>query len=805
MNEDWDEELDAPFIWDDGTVTTLRKVMGTKLPFEADESSPDYVSPFFDSPLYNGPKEFDHFTQRATSPISAHKGNGKYEYLYNFQGFSEVGEMIQNYKQYEIDPYQLTFLYESKVEGKSNFFGTFVLAKCGTKIKEYFKNIIVNLNVKGGILYHETLHNYKGMHGLAKTYSKLFQIDTKLKVSELDMQMLLTRELGIYDRYKVFFDLDEKLADWLKEGATALEEWKFKKEDYTPKNNTPEQPIFGKDFIKQAANIIDPFFPDELIQGFIQMHAKLLAKIADLIMPEDMRAFLQSIIDKVKLSIDKVQESMQLLANWSVEVLHLGKAFLMGVANGFISLIQTLLYIISFIIDSIYGFTEGFDNNKAINGEWYMKARSIMESMEDGMDWLSDNFTKIFDTVKHLIQTFDKEALAEFFHNLYNSVVNKVKALTKYDLAYFCGSAVFEIIIGVAITILTGGGAVAAKIAANTATKAELAAAQAAARLETSRAWLKLIGREAISTVTFGLYDFFKFITHLLDKFIEEGLKGFKSFLQFLRNLLTKSGDEVVEVVDDIKAGVKNKLDEISKEAEKLPLPEKVAYSTFIPPLTPLQQRWLNAATKLFYKDLKKVFLKYSDELFVKRQWHKARFINEISNEDLEELLAIRNLKKVFNNKNVAKLKLRVEVDGEIIDQDFFAIAGKNVNADGSSFTVEMNKYLTNWDMSDEQVRDMFFDNSLKVPRYHDSEHKMLDDVNEFILNLQARYGKHNVKVNSMHIKTLYEPCIICKKQILIYKNVHNIAEVSVSATKRNSRQYVQNNEHLKELINNIK
>ena len=73
------------------------------------------------------------------------------------------------------------------------------------------------------------------------------------------------------------------------------------------------------------------------------------------------------------------------------------------------------------------------------------------------------------------------------------------------------------------------------------------------------------------------------------------------------------------------------------------------------------------------------------------------------------------------------------------------------------------------------------------------------------ILNLQARYVKYNVKVNSMHIKTLFEPCIICKKQILIYKNVHNIAEVSVSATKRNSRQYVQNNEHLKELINNIK
>ena len=100
MNEDWDEELDAPFIWDDGTVTTLRKVMGTKLPFEADESSPDYVSPFFDSPLYTGPKEFDYFTQEATSLVTADIGNGKYEYVYDFMGFATVGEMIQNYKQY---------------------------------------------------------------------------------------------------------------------------------------------------------------------------------------------------------------------------------------------------------------------------------------------------------------------------------------------------------------------------------------------------------------------------------------------------------------------------------------------------------------------------------------------------------------------------------------------------------------------------------------------------------------------------------------------------------------------------------
>jgi hypothetical protein len=150
----------------------------------------------------------------------------------------------------------------------------------------------------------------------------------------------------------------------------------------------------------------------------------------------------------------------------------------------------------------------------------------------------------------------------------------------------------------------------------------------------------------------------------------------------------------------------------------------------------------------------------------------------------------------------VAKLKLEVEItNGEPIEQDFFAIAGDGVNAPGSSHNVSKQNYMENWEMNEAQVDDLFHDKAKNKARFHDSEHKMFDDVNEFILTLYAKYGKNNVKVVGMNIKTLYEPCVVCKKQILIYKEVHKITTVAVEATVLKGNEFVQNNIQLTDLL----
>lgn len=81
--------------------------------------------------------------------------------------------------------------------------------------------------------------------------------------------------------------------------------------------------------------------------------------------------------------------------------------------------------------------------------------------------------------------------------------------------------------------------------------------------------------------------------------------------------------------------------------------------------------------------------------------------------------------------------------------------------------------------------------------RLYDSEHNMFFQNDKDLQMYFTRYGKNNVEILETHIKTLYEPCPSCQKQLLIRKEMYKIKDIKVEAVRFNNQRYVQNNRNL--------
>lgn len=48
---------------------------------------------------------------------------------------------------------------------------------------------------------------------------------------------------------------------------------------------------------------------------------------------------------------------------------------------------------------------------------------------------------------------------------------------------------------------------------------------------------------------------------------------------------------------------------------------------------------------------------------------------------------------------------------------------------------------------------------------------------------------------------SLYEPCIVCKKQLAAYHKLHQIQNMSIAAVKKNKNEFVKDNYDLMEVL----
>ncbi len=219
-----------------------------------------------------------------------------------------------------------------------------------------------------------------------------------------------------------------------------------------------------------------------------------------------------------------------------------------------------------------------------------------------------------------------------------------------------------------------------------------------------------------------------------------------------------------------------------------------------IPLLGPAELKLYNNLLKVFFKPFKKLLLDYTDALIVAKKWKQLNPMKSLDRGVINELLEIRKLNKKGYNKNAAIVKAEVEVNGKIIDLEYKALAGDGVNGTGLCNNVNKDYVAKQLGMTVDDLMKHYqtTDEYNKiVARFHDSEHKIFSVFDDDLLRLAANHGENSVKVKSMNIKTLYEPCNSCKKQIIIRHEMYDKAKVSVEAASIGKGKYAEGNRDL--------
>ncbi|KQK27218.1 hypothetical protein AR438_03155 [Chryseobacterium aquaticum] len=258
-------------------------------------------------------------------------------------------------------------------------------------------------------------------------------------------------------------------------------------------------------------------------------------------------------------------------------------------------------------------------------------------------------------------------------------------------------------------------------------------------------------------------------------------------------------------------------LDEVKKDAEN---PETTNRQKKVETKKTIKTINLSKIENKFYSDYKNLLLKYSDKSLLMMRWRTINPMKSLGNKEIEELLFYRTLNPKAYNKNVAILYVELEVNGKNIVKEFKAIAGEtmkpqkkyltenlsnNINIDDFCNNVNIDKLSNILEISEESLKIDFFrakdiDGTLTT-RFHDSENKMFSALDEYILSLQKGKNKSIVKVKSIDINSLYEPCNSCKRQIVIRREIYGKPKVSVKAALLKKGKYVTGNRQLESLI----
>lgn len=286
----------------------------------------------------------------------------------------------------------------------------------------------------------------------------------------------------------------------------------------------------------------------------------------------------------------------------------------------------------------------------------------------------------------------------------------------------------------------------------------------------------------------------------------------------FLKDKLNKTAKELVDnpkLSDAAEDLVKN--GKIS-ELEKFKLYEEllIAYRQYIsdlkvlrivPELTnSIEKAFLKRLKRIFYQKYRVILFKLNEDRIIIERWRGLISNNSLDNLEIEELLELRKLKKSAFNKNTAILDVDLIVNDKKITLNYRAIAGKGQSAEGLVKSANQEDLIRQLELEDKNDLLSHFQ-ALDIQtgefknRFQDSEVKMLDTFDEELSIFNVKYGQENVKVLNMRLKTLYEPCMSCKKQILIRQEVYDIKSIDVKAVwNAKEDRFVQGNKGLQEL-----
>ncbi|WP_128330266.1 zincin-like metallopeptidase toxin domain-containing protein [Apibacter sp. HY039] len=483
-----------------------------------------YVSPFFE---ISKPEDGSYLL--LDKPISVFNNDSGKDYTYYpvYKPQENGSEVLSSFHKSDspLDNQMLLFCEETPSE-KSNLFGTFLIVKYGNA----FRTLIQDLksgnpeSIQNKITGGPRITNYNELIPIIHS----FLTDQQVSISQNRVRFAMDVAYRS-DRITLgdFFGGLEKGISYCTEGLnTFIENHKFTKEDYTPSKSEGEFSFENfveglYDFSKQTTKLLLP----EKIQNLIsQNFDRLVSGISQVswnLIPEEWKTLLRNVWNLVQQGANLIKKVTETGLRYAAEQMYMLRALLMGFVNGFLSLLQMVLIIAGWVVKKVLVT----DAHKQVTGEKIQEYQSYMEMVEDLYDILSKNAADLFSSVQSLVKDFSLDKLS----SVLKVFTDKLKGLTKYDYAYFTGSFMFEVVIGVLMALFTGGAS---------------AIAQSGQKFTK---FLNLIAREVLSTATMGIVDLLQLGKILIIKFVQACKKGWNGFQHFIEKLLHGKTDEIVK------------------------------------------------------------------------------------------------------------------------------------------------------------------------------------------------------------------------------------------------------------------
>ena len=192
----------------------------------------------------------------------------------------------------------------------------------------------------------------------------------------------------------------------------------------------------------------------------------------------DLLGFIGDLSQRVNSLFEEAGEDL-------LEALRIVNAVLCGFIDGLIDFVALIVKVLGLAIQALLGKTLGMDADKDASKSGKLAQMEKLEGFEDFFDLLSRNWTQFVQAARIFFAGLSWQRCKD----LLAAVTEKV---SRYGVAHFIGSCIFDIVLGVALAIVTGGGS---------------AMAQATTKAEKFLELLRIVGRETVSTVTMGVYD----------------------------------------------------------------------------------------------------------------------------------------------------------------------------------------------------------------------------------------------------------------------------------------------------------
>lgn len=499
------------------------------------DNSPEFRSKFHD--YRNTPLGYSYLTDDPVSVFAStgvdENGKKRYEYRAEVLSCENGSQVLGSYNSNKREPQSLFLFYEKPDSKKSNFAGDFYVAKMGDYFVQIFKRFPEPLPSSIGGKFFK---NITSMEDEAAFLAQLAYTHEGDKINATLVRDALMREYQFYTGDKRFEEIIGDItaipADAIGWCAEQLESLKPTEKNYNPeaKDYSPLIPFIGGANLNKTAHFFEDLGDNPFVQGaevaFTQVWElveQAASKVKDASIEHLPDAFkglvekISSVIGTIKNFLPEVKGELVELAKIGIEVLKIANAFYCGINSGLVGLLQCILYILQFL----------FQPTTAFSYDQYKERRDLLEKAEDVLDWILANGSVFLKGVKDLFSSSGGISQSDF-EGIFDKLKGYWDNASRYTIAFYVGIIAFEFIINILLLVFTSG---AGNIIKGTTY------VQKAASL------LKVITREAMSAVTFGITDLLTLLGKLIFRFGRACTNGFKGFIKFIEDLLQGAKD----------------------------------------------------------------------------------------------------------------------------------------------------------------------------------------------------------------------------------------------------------------------